>query len=156
MATGYRGIHKQQKCEYLQLQLNTRSSCIHSSSVFVFQTLSERWTRSRNRVSAAGFFFFYSCCSAHGRVFSHLRCRWRRMCRDVKISTVFPMSILRTATWPWGELIPDQCAKQHELYSSPIGPASASTLTEKHWTSRSFPSSKISMPLRYNAARWKP
>lgn len=154
MATGYRGIHKQQKCEYLQLQLNTRSSCIHSSSVFVFQTLSERWTAETLFLLQDFFFLFLLFHTWQG--LSSFASRWRRMCRDVKISTVFPMSIPRTATWPWGELIPDQCAKQHELYSPPIGPASASTLTKKHRASRSFPSSKISMPLRYNAARWKP
>lgn len=58
MATGYRGIHKQQKCEHLQLQLNTRSSSIHSSSVFVFQTLLERWT-AETLFLLQGFFGFF-------------------------------------------------------------------------------------------------
>lgn len=58
MATGYGGIHKQQKCEYLQLQLNTRSSCIDSSSFFVFQTLLERWTAEILFLLQGGVFFF--------------------------------------------------------------------------------------------------
>lgn len=58
--------------------------------------------------------------------------RWRRMCRDVKISPDVPMSIPLTAPWPWGEFIPGQCAKLHELQYPPIGWTLASILTQKH------------------------
>lgn len=74
MARGYRGMHKQQKCEYLQLHLNTGGSCVDSSSDFVFQTLLERWTaETLFLLQGLVFFFFYSRCSTRGRVFSHLR-----------------------------------------------------------------------------------
>lgn len=58
--------------------------------------------------------------------------RWTRMCRDVKISPDIPMSIPLTAPWPWGELIPGQCAKLHELQYPPIGGTLASALTQRH------------------------
>lgn len=42
------------------------------------------------------------------------------------------MSIPLTAPWPWGEFIPRQCAKLHELQYPPIGWTLASILTQKH------------------------
>lgn len=51
---------------------------------------------------------------------------------------VFSMSIPLTAPWPWGELIPDQCAELNDLQYPPIGPVRARVLTKQQQASHSI------------------
>lgn len=67
-----------------------------------------------------------------------------------------PISIPLTVPWPWGELIPGQCAKLHELQYPPIGWTLASTLTEKRRGPRAVsPRTRQGGASRHNDTHWK-
>lgn len=110
---------------FFHLQFNTRSTCIQYDKGHTWQDL----------------------CS--------FAMRWIRMSRDVKISPDFPMSIPLTVPWPWGELIPDQCAKLDELQYLPIGPGSASTLLKRTRPRAASPHLRPAGAFHDNAACWK-
>lgn len=67
-----------------------------------------------------------------------------------------PISIPLTVPWPWGELIPGQCAKLHELQYPPIGWTLASTLTEKRRGPRAVsPRTRQGGASHHNDTHWK-